>query len=134
MAGNEHSSRQTEQASIPTVMVVANDLKLLKLLDMALKLELSCEVLAFASGKSAQESAKRVKPDLFIIDEQLLDLQAHELADELHTFPGLEQVPTLILNAATVSLSESYPLILLRMRWKIEELYAAVYQLLGRSS
>ena len=117
-------------------MVVAHDLKLLKLLDMALKLELSCDVLPFASARSAQETAKSVKPDLVILDEQLLDLQAHELADQLHCIKGLERVPTLILNAATVSLSESpcYPLILLRMRWKIEELYAAVYELLGRIS
>jgi len=33
-------------------MVVTNDLKLLKLLDMALKLELSCDVLSFASVSS----------------------------------------------------------------------------------
>lgn len=118
------------------IMVVANDLTLLKLVNMALSLEVACDVLTFASGKSAEETAKSVTPDLFIIDEHLLDLAAGELADKLHSIKGLERVPTLIVNAATVSLSESqsYPMILLRMRWKIDELYAAVYELLGRTA
>jgi response regulator RpfG family c-di-GMP phosphodiesterase len=136
MAGNDDTPGQTEQAALPTIMVMANDLKLLKLLGMALKLELACDVLTFASGRSAEETAKSVTPDLLILDEQLFDPNARELADRLHSIQGLERVPTLILNAATVSLSESqsYPMILLRMRWRMDELYAAVYELLGRTA
>jgi response regulator RpfG family c-di-GMP phosphodiesterase len=136
MAGNEPIAGHTDRGDLPKIMVVANDLTLLKLVNMALSLEVACDVLTFASGKSAEETAKSVTPDLFIIDEHLLDLAAGELADQLHSIKGLERVPTLIVNAATVSLSESqsYPMILLRMRWKIDELYAAVYELLGRTA
>jgi response regulator RpfG family c-di-GMP phosphodiesterase len=136
MVGNDPIPGHTNRGALPIIMVVANDLKLLKLLNMALKLELACDVLTFASGKSAEETAKSVPPDLFIIDEHLLDLKASELADQLHGIKGLERVPTLIFNAATAPLSESqgYPLIVLRMRWKMDELYAAVYQLLGRNT
>jgi response regulator RpfG family c-di-GMP phosphodiesterase len=136
MAGNEPIAGHTDPGALPLIMVVANDLTLLKLVNMALSLELACDVLTFASGKSAEETAKRMTPDLFIIDEHLFDLAASELADQLHSIKGLERVPTLILNAATGFLSESqsYPMISLRMRWKIEEVYAAVYQLLGRTA
>lgn len=98
------------------MMVVANDLTLLKLVAMALSLEWSCDVLPFASGRSAQETAKTIIPDLVILDEQLVDPPARELTDRLHSLPGLQRVPTLIVNAATTTLSEnqSYPLILLR--------------------
>jgi response regulator RpfG family c-di-GMP phosphodiesterase len=136
MSESGHTSGQTEQAALPTIMVVTNDLKLLKLLDMALKLELACDVLTFASARSAEETAKSVTPDLVIIDEQLFDHKARELAKQLHSLKRLEQVPTLIVNATTGSLSESqnYPMIVLRMRWMMDELYAAVYELLGRNS
>ena len=136
MAENDHTPGHTEQAALPTIMVIANDLKLLKLLGMALKLELACDVLTFASGRSAEETAKSVTPDLLILDEQLFDPHARELADRLHSIKGLERVPTLIVNVATVSLSESqnYPMIVLRMQWKVDELYAAVYELLGSTA
>ena len=133
MAVSDLTPEHPERAVHPTIMVVANDLTLLKLLDMALILELSCDVLPFASGRSAHETAKRITPDLVILDEQLVDPPAWELTDQLHSIPGLDRMPLLIINAATAMLSESqsYPLILLRMRWNMQELYAAVSQLLG---
>jgi response regulator RpfG family c-di-GMP phosphodiesterase len=117
-------------------MVVANDLKLLKLLDMALKLELACEVLTFASGRSAGEAAKSVKPALLIIVDQLLDRSARVLADRLHSIKGLERVPTLLINTFVPPRRErrSYHTIFLCMPWRVEELYAAVYELLGSNS
>jgi len=36
MPENDHTPDDTEQAPVPTIMVVANDLKILKLLEMAL--------------------------------------------------------------------------------------------------
>jgi response regulator RpfG family c-di-GMP phosphodiesterase len=133
MAGNDTTPSYPEQSMRLTIMVVANDLTLLKLLDMALTLELACDVLPFASGRSAQETAKGIAPDLVILDELLVDPPAWKLTEQLHSIPGLERVPLLIINAATAMLSESqsYPLIVLRMRWNMQELYAAASQLLG---
>lgn len=136
MVGNEHLPGQTERKALPTIMVVTNDLKLLKLLDMALKLELACEVLSFASARSALETAKSVKPDLLILDEHFLDHNVRELADQLHSIKGCERVPTLFINTVVTpgSKNQSYHTFCLRMPWKVEELYAAVYTLLDSTT
>lgn len=136
MAGNEQAPGPTDWAAIPTIMVVATDLKLLKLLDMALSLELESSVLTLDSGSSAETAAQHIKPDLLILDEHLLDRRARDLGTRLHSVTGLERVPTLLINVAVPSQSESqsYPTLFLSTSWKMEELYAAVYTLLGHPS
>src|SRR5579859_5572117 len=133
MVGNAQVTRHTDQTSLHTIMVVANDLKLLKLLDLALSLELTCEVLTVDSGKSAVMAVRRIKPDLLILDDYVLDSKAHDLSTQLHSITGLEQVPTLLINADFTSQSESqsYPTHFLSTSWKIETLYAVVHELLG---
>ena len=132
MARNESTLGEAKRSAIPTIMVITHDLKLLKLLDMGLKLELACDVLGFTHTQSAEETAKRVKPDLLILDDQLLNHTMHEPDSQPHSIQGLEQVPTLLVNAATVSLREhqsTYTIVLTRS-WQMEELYAAVHELL----
>ena len=130
MTGNKQTPGHTNRVVIPTIMVVTNDLKLLKLLDMALSLELTCEVLTLDSGRSAETTAKQVRPDLLIIDKHLLDRQAHELNTQFHSVTGLERVPTLLINADTAPQNQNYPLLFLSTAWKMEALYAAVHELL----
>jgi hypothetical protein len=60
MTGKEHTPGQTDPAAPLTILVVASDPKLLKLLDMALSLEFGCPVLTVQSAWSALEAAKRV--------------------------------------------------------------------------
>jgi response regulator RpfG family c-di-GMP phosphodiesterase len=136
MVGNVQRPEHIDQTTLPTIMVVANDLKLLKLLDLALSLELTCEVLTLDSSKSAVAAVKRIKPDLLILDEYLLDRKAHDLGTQLHSVTGLEQVPTLLINATVTSQSEnkSYPTRSLSTSWKLEALYAAVHELLAIGS
>jgi response regulator RpfG family c-di-GMP phosphodiesterase len=136
MAGNERAPGHTDWAATPTIMVVASDLKLLKLLDMALSLELACEVLTLDNGRGAETAAQRIKPDLLILDEHLLDRKARDLGTQLHSVAGLERVPTLLINAAVPSrdVSQGYPTLFLSPAWKMEELYAAVHELLGHPS
>jgi CheY-like chemotaxis protein len=135
MAGYEIMPMRTVQAAFPTILVVANDPKFLKLLDMALKLEIECEVLSVTRGRSAVETAERVKPDLFIIDYHLLDLDARELTHRLHNIKELESIPTILLNSSVPSWSEpqQYHAIFLSMPLVLEDLYAAVNESLGRA-
>lgn len=135
MAGYECMPMRTVQAAFPTILVVANDPKLLKFLDMALKLEFECAVLSVTGGRSAVETAERIKPDLFIMDYLLLDLGAPELSQRLHRIKELESIPTIHLNSPVRSWSEPqrYNTIFLSMSFALAELYAAVNESLGRT-
>ncbi len=103
---------------------------------MALSLELACSVLTLDSGSSAETAAQRITPARLILDEHLLDRRARDLGTRLHRVTGLEQVPTLLINAdvPVPSQSQSYPTRFLSTSWKMEELYAAVHVLLGHPS
>ena len=123
------------QAVHPTMLLVATDPKFLKVLDMSLKLEFECVVLSVKGGRSAVETAKRIKPDLFIIDYHLLDLGALELSHRLHSITELKSIPTILLNSPVPSWSEhqGYHTIFLRMPFALLELYTAVNESLGRT-
>ncbi len=129
MTGNEIMPVRTDQAAIPTILMVAYDPMLLRLMEKALKLELACQVLSMTRGSSAVEIAKIVKPDLVIIDAHLLDGNALELPVHLHAVKELESVPTILLNAPVASWSE-FPrdhTISLSMPFVLVDFYAAVH-------
>jgi DNA-binding response OmpR family regulator len=133
MGEKERTPGWAKNPIIPTIMVVTHDLRLLKWLDLGLKLELACDVLGFTHPKSAEESAKHLQPDLLILDHQTLS--RHQPGSLLPGIQGLEPVPTILMNAAAVSLHElqNTSTIALTTLWHIEELYAAVHELLGSS-
>ncbi|MBA2679984.1 MAG: hypothetical protein H0U76_16510 [Ktedonobacteraceae bacterium] len=120
-----------DQALSPTIIVVANDLKLLKLLSLALKIEFACEVLSFISARSVEETIMYVRPDLLILDEHMVDCNARTFAARMHSIPGIEGVPTLFINGNISYQSESQEYVIrsLGSSWNIEVLYAAVYEL-----
>jgi len=133
MAGHEGLPPGINQVEIPTILLVAHDPVLLKLLDKALKLELECEVLTMTRGSSAVETAKSVKPVLVIIDAHLLDCNALELPDQLHAIKELESVPTILLNAPVASWN-NFPgdhTISLSMPFVLVDFYAAVHHALS---
>jgi CheY-like chemotaxis protein len=135
MTESELILHEIHQAAHPTILVVAYDPKFLKVLDMALKLEFECVVLSFTGGRSAVETAERVKPDLFILDYYLLDLGAQELSHRLHCITELESIPTILLNSPVHSWNEhqGYRTIFLSMPFALLELYSAVNESLGRT-
>jgi hypothetical protein len=51
-------------------------------------------------GSSAEMAAQRIKLDLLILDEYLLDRRVADLSTQLHRARGLERLSTLLLNAA----------------------------------
>ena len=133
MVGNEHMPFRTDQRALPTILVVASDLKFLKLLEMALKTELECEVFSITRGRSAVETAKSVMPDLVIIDAHLIDLNALELSNQLHGTKELESVPTILINilAASWSRPQRDHTIFLGGPFVLVDFYAAVNRCLG---
>ena len=135
MTEKEHTPGLTEQAAGPTILVVASDPKLRKLLGMALSLELSCPVHMVDNARKADEVATRLTPALMIVDEQLFTANAHDLSARLHRIAGLEQMPTLFLNVPDLSQNghQGYPTRFLEPSWKLEDLYAAVQALLGQT-
>jgi PleD family two-component response regulator len=135
MPDNEHMPMRPGQQAFPTILVVASDLKMLKLLEMALKTELACEVFSITRGRSAIETARHVTPDLVIIDAHLLDLNALELSDQLHSSKNLESIPTILINirAASLSRPQRGHTILLRGPFVLVDFYAALNRCLGRT-
>jgi response regulator RpfG family c-di-GMP phosphodiesterase len=134
MAGNEHLSGEKDRGNLPTILVIAPHVTLLKLMEMSLKLEVVCEVLAFVGGRGALETAKTVRPDLVIIHAHLLDLHALELADRLHNMKGFENVPMLLTHAPvdTWHKNQRSHLIVLTMPFVLEDFYAAAHKYLDR--
>ncbi len=132
MVWKENKTEQTDLKALPTMLVVASNPTVLKLLTMALSLELACEVITVDNPRKAEESARRLKPSLLILDEEIINAKAHELSDHLHRIAGLEQLPTLFINAEVLPQIESmcYPTSFLTWSWKLEAFYAAVRALL----
>ncbi len=128
MAEKEFMPLRADKAANSTILVVANDPKILKFLETALKLEFECEVLTVTRGKSAVEMSERVKPDLFIIDCHLLDFNALDLSRQLHSIRRLEIVPIVLLNSPVLSWSEPrrYDTIFLSTPLALKDLYDAV--------
>lgn len=133
MTKSEVMLQGKHQTTHPTILIVENDPHFLKVLDMSLKLEFECVVLSATGGRSAVEVAARVKPDLFILDSHLLDLDARELSHRLHSIMELGGIPIILLNSPVPSWSEhqGYRTIFLRMPFALAELYSAVNEMLG---
>jgi DNA-binding NtrC family response regulator len=128
MAENERMPLRKDQAAIPTILVVVNDLMFNEFLVKALKMGFDCEVLSVTEERSALETVKNVKPDLLIIDYQLPDLKALDLSNRLHGIKELESVPTIIINLHVASWSECQRdhILFLRKPFHLNTLYAAV--------
>ena len=52
------------------------------------------------TGSEALVIVKEIKPDLFILDYRLHDMNGVELYDLLHEMKGLEDIPAIIMSAS----------------------------------
>jgi response regulator RpfG family c-di-GMP phosphodiesterase len=129
MTGDGHMPGKIVGASLPTILLVASDPTLLKLLKMALQLEFACDILAFESGRCALETARHVRADLVVMHFYLLHLDALELVDRLHSMKGSECVPTLLTHVplAYGNAAQRPYLTVLTLPFGLEAFYAAVH-------
>ncbi|MDO8882433.1 MAG: response regulator [Pseudotabrizicola sp.] len=67
--------------------------------DIALKLIGQFELLQCDSGKQALEQAEAFRPDLFLLDYMMPDMDGKETLLELRKLPGLSDVPVVFMTA-----------------------------------
>ncbi len=129
----ELAPQKADKTANSKIMVVASDPKFLKFIEMSLKLEFEYGIFSLTKGKRAIELSRHVKPDLFILDYHLPDLNAHDLSSQLHTISELECVPTIVLNSPVASwhMPQPYDTAFLSTQFALEELYSAVNKFLS---
>ena len=95
-----------EESSNQTILLVEDDEDINFFMTQALEQVTPYEAVSVPDATSALEVADVVKPDLFILDYRLPDLNGLELSDRLHAIEGLETVPTIMISANTLPRNE----------------------------
>lgn len=129
----EHEHKHT--GAPPTFLIVEHELALNQMLVDALQMEFNGIVYAVTTGRSAIRTARRVKPTLLIIDNELRDMDATALAKRLHEIKQLEHTPTIFIDSHMGSQMErpGYLIYFLRKPFLLQALYRAVRQALSAS-
>jgi CheY-like chemotaxis protein len=89
----------------PRILVVDDDAPILMLMSNLLR-EFGFEATVAPSGQEALAAARRVRPDLALLDINMPGMSGHELIRILRDEPGLQGLPILILSGEPVSPSE----------------------------
>jgi CheY-like chemotaxis protein len=89
----------TSQSEIKTILVVEDDPDVGEFFVFALKQETPYQSLLVPNGFEALKLVSTIKPDLFVLDYQLPNMNGIELYDHLHAMHGLEDVPALFMSA-----------------------------------
>ena len=94
-------------ADVPYVMIVESDPHIAEALQTLLKQELRRGVLFAATAEAALQITNVLRPQLFLINEQLSDGNGGHLSDMLHQRTHFEEIPIIILSADK-EMSQSY--------------------------
>jgi DNA-binding response OmpR family regulator len=95
-----------EESSNQTILLVEDDEDISFFMTQVLEEATPYEAVHVPDATSALEVADVVKPDLFILDYRLPDLNGIELSDRLHAIEGLETVPTMMISANSLPRNE----------------------------
>ena len=101
MSGNQTVSTTDQESPNQTILLVEDDEDIGFFMTQVLADETPYEAVYAPDATSALEVVDAVKPDLFILDYRLPDLNGIELSDRLHSIEGLETVPTMMISANT---------------------------------
>jgi len=82
-----------------TILVVEADAEIGSLLLEALSQKTSYQMILLTHSLQALEVARGIKPDLFILNYHLPQVNGIELYDRLHAIKGLKHVPTIMVAA-----------------------------------
>ena len=124
-----------ETSFIKTVLVVEDNRALGKFMVELLEEELHSQVFLALNGKQALTVIDGVKPDLFVLDYQLPDVNGLLLYDCLHALEGLEDVPALVVSAnPPIKEIERRCLSYLQKPFDLDELILLIQQLLEREA
>ena len=92
-------NRDEENSTIKTVLVVEDDTGIGTFLIQAIQQETHYQAMLVTDGLQALKVVANIKPDLFILDYQLPRMNGIELYDHLHTIPGMDHIPAIIVSA-----------------------------------
>ena len=98
MSDFEASSEEKHLAA-KTILVVEDDEDVWEFFMQALELETPYRSILAKDGFQALKIVQIIKPNLFVLDYQLPQMNGIELYDHLHATAGLEDIPALFMSA-----------------------------------
>ena len=96
-----HDQEQSgkEQSFVKTILIVEDDVDIGEFLVQAIEQETPYLPLLVPDGFQALKVVHDIKPDLFLLDYGLPEMNGIELYDQLHAKKDLEDIPTIMLSA-----------------------------------
>lgn len=95
----QQDSTQDKQATVKTILVIEDDVNIGDVFMQAIAQETPHMAILAANAQEALTIVKTVKPNLFILDYQMPNIDGIALYDQLHAMKELEHVPALMLSA-----------------------------------
>ncbi len=99
MTDNEVQPASGERSSVKTILLVEDDANIGEVLVQAISQETSHLALLVSDGFEALNTVKGIRPNLFILDYHLPDMNGIELYDHLHAIETLQGTPALMMSA-----------------------------------
>ena len=90
----DHSNVQ-----VKNIFIVEDEESIGKVVQQVLSEEVPCEVKLFANGILALEAAKKIRPDLLIVNYNLPHMNGIEFYDLIHKENAGDTIPTLMISA-----------------------------------
>lgn len=93
------NSAQKDPTEVKTILIVEDDEALGEFLVQAIQQGTLYQAVLAPDGFRALQLLQTLKPDLFILDYNLPDMNGLQLYDSIHTVKALEHLPVLIISA-----------------------------------
>jgi CheY-like chemotaxis protein len=100
MLAEEDASRAIKPAA-KTILIVEDDEDNFLLYREILSTHSQYHIHLARNSTEALAFVEHIKPDLYILDYRLPQMNGIDLYDHLHVLPGLENVPTVLITAAS---------------------------------
>lgn len=135
MMMQQDSAPLMEAGERKTILIVEDDPDTGLVLVSALKQYTLFSPLLTKNGVEALRVVQKKRPDLFLLDYWLGGMDGIELSDRLHRIGDLENVPTIVMSAATMPLEREEQLserqiIFLRKPFDLDTLFETIETLL----
>jgi CheY-like chemotaxis protein len=93
-----------QQSRRATILIVEDDEDTREVIGLLISTIPSYHYSLVSNASQAIQFAQGVKPDLFIMDYRLPGMNGLELYDQLHTTPGLEAIPAILMTATRLEM------------------------------
>jgi DNA-binding response OmpR family regulator len=125
-----------QQPTLPkTILIVESDDAVRLLLELTIRQETCHRAVLVSNYQVALTRAMQVWPDLFIVSAHLLSRNGFGVSAQLHTIPGLETTPTLLLTTIPLHDQDTpYELVVVEQPFELDYLLAVINRLLSNSA